>query len=69
MATATSSLSYSALQDSLDPHQFQFASCDLASRLAVALGGGDRIEGALEDNYLSRDPSTSKRAAYTAKRC
>ena len=24
----------------------------------------DRIERALEDDYLSRDPSTSKRAAY-----
>jgi hypothetical protein len=27
----------------------------------------DRIERALEDDYLSRDPSPSKRAAYTRR--
>jgi hypothetical protein len=28
----------------------------------------DRIERALEDDYLSRDPSTSKRAAWTMEK-
>jgi hypothetical protein len=30
-----------SLQGSLDPHQFQFTGCDLASRHAVVLGGGE----------------------------
>jgi len=39
-------------------------------RPAAAYGNGmteDRIERALEDDYLSRDPSPSKRAAYVRR--
>jgi hypothetical protein len=39
---------------------------DIAFCVAAYANGmtEDRIERALEDDYLSRDPSTSKRAAY-----
>ena len=42
------------------------AAADLAFCVAAYANGmtEDRIERALEDDYLSRDPSTSKRAAY-----
>jgi len=47
-------------------YQDRPAAADIAFCVA-ALGDGmteDRIERALEDDYLSRDPSPSKRAAY-----
>jgi len=47
-------------------YQDRPAAADIAFCVA-AYGNGmteDRIEGALEDDYLSRDPSPSKRAAY-----
>jgi hypothetical protein len=42
------------------------AAADMAFCVAAYANGmiEDRIERALEDDYLSRDPSTSKRAAY-----
>lgn len=42
------------------------AAADIAFCVAAYANGmtDDRIERALEDDYLSRDPSTSKRAAY-----
>jgi hypothetical protein len=42
------------------------AAADIAFCVAAYANGmsEDRIERALEDDYLSRDPSTSKRAAY-----
>ena len=42
------------------------ADADIAFCVAAYANGmtEDRIERALEDDYLSRDPSTSKRAAY-----
>ena len=42
------------------------AAADIALRVASYANGmsQDRIEHALEDDYLSRDPSPSKRAAY-----
>jgi hypothetical protein len=47
-------------------YQDRPASADIAFCVA-ALGNGmsqDQVERALEDDYLSRDPSPSKRAAY-----
>jgi hypothetical protein len=42
------------------------AAADIAFRVAACANGmtEDRIERALEEDYLSRDPSISKRAAY-----
>jgi hypothetical protein len=42
------------------------AAADIAFCVAAYANGmsQDRIERALEDDYLSRDPSPSKRAAY-----
>ena len=42
------------------------AAADIAFCIAAYANGmtEDRIERALDDNYLSRDPSPSKRAAY-----
>jgi hypothetical protein len=44
----------------------RLAAADIAFCVAAYANGMDeiRIEHALEDNYLSRDPSPSKRAAY-----
>jgi hypothetical protein len=47
-------------------YQDRPAAADIAFCVAGYANGmaEDRIERALEDDYLSRDPSTSKRAAY-----
>src|SRR5882672_5564706 len=47
-------------------YQDRPAAADIAFCVAAYANGmtDDRIERALEDDYLSRDPSTSKRAAY-----
>src|SRR5579859_1013592 len=47
-------------------YQDRPAAADIAFCVAAYANGmsQDRIERALEDDYLSRDPSTSKRAAY-----
>jgi hypothetical protein len=47
-------------------YQNRPAAADIAFCVAAYANGmtEDRIERALEDDYLSRDPSTSKRAAY-----
>ena len=47
-------------------YQDRPAAADIAYCVAAFANGmtEDRIERALEDDYLSRDPSTSKRAAY-----
>ena len=47
-------------------YQDRPAAADIAFCVAALANGmiEDRIERALEDDYLSRDPSTSKRAAY-----
>jgi hypothetical protein len=47
-------------------YQDRPAAADIAFCVAAYANGmtEDRIERALEDDYLSRDPSTSKRAAY-----
>jgi hypothetical protein len=47
-------------------YQGRPAAADIAFCVAAYANGmsQDRIERALEDDYLSRDPSTSKRAAY-----
>ena len=47
-------------------YQDRAAAADIAFCVAAYANGmtEDRIERALEDDYLSRDPSTSKRAAY-----
>ena len=47
-------------------YQARPAAADIAFCVAAYANGmsQDRIERALEDDYLSRDPSTSKRAAY-----
>ncbi len=47
-------------------YQDRPAAADIAFCVAAFADGmtQDRIEGALEDDYLSRDPSPSKRAAY-----
>jgi hypothetical protein len=47
-------------------YQDRPAAADIAFCVAAFANGmtEDRIERALEDDYLSRDPSTSKRAAY-----
>ncbi len=45
------------------------AAADIASCVAAFVHGMDeaRIEHALEDDYLSRDPSPSKRASYIGR--
>jgi hypothetical protein len=47
-------------------YQDRPAAADIAFCVAAYANGmtENRIERALEDDYLSRDPSTSKRAAY-----
>jgi hypothetical protein len=47
-------------------YQDRAAAADIAFCVAAYSNGmtEDRIEQALEDDYLSRDPSPSKRAAY-----
>ena len=47
-------------------YQARPTAADIAFCVAAYANGmsQDRIERALEDDYLSRDPSTSKRAAY-----
>ncbi len=47
-------------------YQDRPAAADIAFCVAAYANGltDDRIEGALQDDYLSRDPSPSKRAAY-----
>ena len=47
-------------------YQDRPAAADIAFCVAAYANGmiGERIERALEDDYLSRDPSASKRAAY-----
>ena len=47
-------------------YQDRPAAADIAFCVAAFANGltEDRIERALEDDYLSRDPSTSKRASY-----
>jgi hypothetical protein len=47
-------------------YQDRPAAADIAFCVAAYANGKieNRIERALEDDYLSRDPSTSKRAAY-----
>ena len=47
-------------------YQDRPAAADIAFCVAAYANGmsEDRIERALEDDYLSRDPSTPKRAAY-----
>ena len=47
-------------------YQDRPAAADIAFCVAAFANGmtENRIEGALEDDYLSRDPSPSKRAAY-----
>jgi hypothetical protein len=47
-------------------YQDRPAAADIAFCVAAYANGmtEERIERALEDDYLSRDPSTSKRAAY-----
>jgi hypothetical protein len=47
-------------------YQNRLAAADIAFCVAAYANGmtEDRIKRALQDDYLSRDPSTSKRAAY-----
>ena len=50
-------------------YQDRPAAADIAFCVAAYANGmtEDRIERALEDDYLSRDPSASKRAAYVRR--
>jgi hypothetical protein len=60
-----SNISLERFQTSIK-YQDRSAAADIAFCVAAYANGmnQDRIERALEDDYLSRDPSPSKRAAY-----
>ena len=65
MLPALSNLSLERFRTS-SKYQDRPPAADIAFCVAAYANGmtEDRIERALEDDYLSRDPSTSKRAAY-----